>query len=132
MANGLMAALDGTMEPLPHAPSPPDELTEMVQLGIRTWNKEIEDQERAWRVDHYIREFREWHGPALDRMQKPPSAKVLKRYENLFDDCQRWARNDGVGGLPVHAAVAAAYLSVLMLAEKPMHEIREAAKAIAY
>src|SRR5262249_29201059 len=132
MANGLMAALDGTMEPLPHTPSPPDELTEMVQLGIRAWNKEIEDQERAWRVDHYIREFRASHGPELDRLQRPLNKKVLERYSKAFDDFQRWARKDNVQGLPVHAAVAAAYLAVLMLAEKPMREIKEAAAAIEY
>src|SRR5262249_39931194 len=132
MANGLMAALDGTMEPLPHTPSPPDELTEMVQLGIRAWNKEIEDLERSWRVDHYIREFREAHGPELDRLQRPPNEKTLARYKAAFDAFQAWARKDNVHGLPVHAAVAAAYLAVLMLAEKPMREIKEAAAAIEY
>lgn len=132
MANGLMAALDGTMEPLPHVPSPPDELAEMVSLGIRAWNREIEEQERAWRVDHYIREFRASHGPEIDRLQKPLSKKVLERYSKAFDDFQRWARKDNVQGLPIHAAVAAAYLAVLMLAEKPMGEIREVAKAIEY
>ncbi|HMF21161.1 MAG TPA: hypothetical protein VKG24_03450 [Pseudolabrys sp.] len=133
MANGLLAALDGTQSPLPRrAPDQPDELTEMVNLGVRTWNKEVEDLERSWRTNQYIREFRDYHGPELDRLQKPPSAKVLKRYEKAFDDFQRWARLDNMQGLPVHAAVVAAYLAVLMLAEKPMREIREAASAIEY
>jgi len=130
MAGGIMAALDGTQEPFTPGPPKPDELTEMVQLGVKAWNKEIEDLERSWRVDAYIREFHNAHGPELERLRKPLSKEVLKRYSKAFADFQRWARNDGVDGFPIHACVAAAYLSVLMLAEKPLREIREAAKAI--
>jgi len=132
MAGGILCFLDGTAPAPTGKPSKPDEVTEMINLGVRTWNKEIEDLERSWRVDHYIREFREAHGPELDHLQKPPSKKVLERYSKAFDDFQRWARKDGVQGLPIHAAVAAAYLCVLMLAEKPMREIKEVAAAIEY
>jgi len=131
MAGGIMAALDGTQEPFTPGPPKPDELTEMVQLGVKTWNKQIEDEERALKTEQYIRSFCDAHGPELDRLQKPPSEKALKQYAQAWNGFQRWANNDGLQGFP-HSAVVASYLSVLMLAQRPMREIKEAVRAIKY